>query len=84
MKIDFSINPKDHSAHLKYSPKDVSNEMDYKNLLSLITIVGADFYLDPELELEQIKDLTEKALQEQKTIDIMFDEEGIELEFIKE
>ena len=84
MKIDFTINPKTHSAHIKYNPKDFSQDKDYKDLLSLITIVGADFYLDPELELEQIKDLTEKGLQEDKTIDIMFDEEGIELEFIKE
>lgn len=84
MQINFSINPKDHSAHIHFDPKKINNDKDYKDILSLITIVGADFYLDPELELEQIKDLSEKALQEEKTIDIMFDEEGIELEFIKE
>ena len=47
-----------------------------------MTIVCADFYLDPELELEQLEEIITKGKEENKQIEILIDEEGIELEFI--
>lgn len=82
MKFDFQINPKNHSASLNINAADVKNEKDLKDTLSLISIISADFYLDPELEIDQLEEIINKAKEEKKSIEIIIDEDGIELEFI--
>jgi len=84
MKIDFKINEKDHSANILINPIDAEKAIEQKNLLALVTMVCADFYLDPELELEQLNDFIHQAKEKESTILLTIDEEGIDLEFIKE
>ena len=81
MKVSFEIEPKNHIALLAIDPNELNKEKDYKDLLSLITIISADFYLDPELEIDYLKELCDKAKSDKKSLLISFDEEGIELEF---
>lgn len=82
MLVDFKIDPKAQCALIKFNPQNISSDKDTKDLLSLMTIVCADFYLDPELELEQLEEIITKGKEENKQIEILIDEEGIELEFI--
>jgi hypothetical protein len=84
MKNEFSINPKTHEANLVISPDNISNDQDIKNLLALITIIGADFYLDPEISIDEMKGIIDSAHEKNKQIMINFNEEEIDMEFIGE
>lgn len=63
--------------------KNLQSEKDYKEALAIIFMISADYYLDPELEIEDLKEYVHQGRDKDKSlITIFFDEEGLELEFI--
>lgn len=84
MKFDFKINPKTHDANLFINSSDINNDTDIKNLLALITIIGADFYLDPEITVEEMQSIIDNGKEKNKNLMINFNEEEIDIEYVGE
>ena len=82
MKFDFKINPKTHDANLIVNSLDIKNDNDIKNLLALITIIGADFYLDPEISVEEMQSIIDNGKEKSKNLLINFNEEEINIEYV--
>ena len=55
---------------------------DYKECLAIICMISADYYLDPELEIEDLKNFVEQAKDKTKSsLTLFISEDGLELEF---
>ncbi len=58
-------------------------EKDLKEGLAIVFMVAADYYLDPELELEDFANLIEQGKEKSKAImALAVSEDGLELEFL--
>ena len=81
MNVNISFHPKDHMAFLNFSVEDFKSDLQLKECLAIVAIICGDFYLDPELEIEDIEQFVEAAKEKQKT-QLVFElsEEGLELE----
>lgn len=81
MQVDVSFNTQEHTAFLKFKVADFKSDLQFSECLAIITIFSGDFYLDPELELEDLKSFVESAQAAEKT-ELIFDlsEDGLELE----
>lgn len=81
MQVDFNIFP--DKALLKFPLTAFTNEKDYKDALALIIIVCADFYVDPELDPEQLQELVESNSNPEKSLfEVEIDEEGVSAQFL--
>lgn len=66
-----------------FATKDFNGPKDFKESLAIIFMICADYYLDPELGLEDIAGFVDQAKEKNKAKLALFaDEAGIELEFI--
>lgn len=83
MRNDISIDPKSMSAHLTFKIEDFNSEKDYKDALAILSMVAGDFHLDPEIEVEELKQFIEKAKNEAKmALKFVINEEELELELL--
>lgn len=83
MNVNVKFNPKEQSATLEFKLADFSKELDFQECLGTIVVFCSDFYLDPELDLVDIKDFVKQGKENDKN-SVLFDlsEEGLELEFL--
>jgi hypothetical protein len=81
MNVNISFHPKDHMAFLDFSVDDFKSDLQLRECLAIVAIVSGDFYLDPELEIEDIEQFVTAAREKSKT-HLVFElsEEGLELE----
>ncbi len=57
-------------------------EKDFKEALAIIFMISADYYLDPELELQDLKEFVGQASESNKAkVTLTASEDGLELEF---
>ena len=82
MNVDIKFNPKEQSATLDFKLENFNKELDYQECLGIVVIFCADFYLDPELSIEDIQSFITQGRENNKQ-SICFDlsEDGLELEF---
>jgi hypothetical protein len=66
-----------------FNVEDFKNSKDYKECTAIIFMICADYYLDPEIGLEDIEGFVQQAKEKSKAKLALFaDEDGIELEFL--
>lgn len=66
-----------------FNIKDFNTPKDFKESMAIIFMICADYYLDPELEIEDLIGFIEQAKERTKDKLALFaDESGIELEFL--
>ena len=82
MIVDIKFNHKEQSCSLEFSFLHLVNDMAMKEALAILAIVSADFYLDPELEVEDISNFISQGKEKAKSA-LVFEvsEDGLELEF---
>jgi hypothetical protein len=82
MIVDIKFNHKEQSCSLEFAFLNLVNEMAIKEALAILTIVSSDFYLDPELEVEDINGFISQGKEKSKSA-LLFEvsEDGLELEF---
>ncbi len=62
---------------------NLNTEKDFKETLAIIFMVSADYYLDPELEIEDLKEFKTMGLEKNKAkLTLIASEDGIEAEFL--
>jgi hypothetical protein len=62
---------------------NLNTDKDYKETLAIIFMISADYYLDPELEIEDLKQFKVMASEKNKAKLALFaSEDGIEAEFL--
>lgn len=81
MKVDLDVLKEENLFKIKLYVDEFVSERDYKLALTLIATVSADFYLDPEFEVEDLMDIVDKV-KEQNKKEFVFEisEDGIEVE----
>lgn len=83
MKTDITVNPKTLAAHVLFKVEDFTKDHDYKDSLAILSMVSGDYHLDPEIEVEELKEFVQRAKDEAKTaLEFVVNEEGLELELI--
>ena len=82
MLVDITFQKKEQTATLAFKIKDLDSQLAKQETLAIITTMAADFYLDPELEIEEIKGFATQALEQDKeSLVFILHEDGLELEF---
>ena len=84
MKVDITIHPKTHDAHIKFDFDQFKELKDLKDSVAILSMISGDFSLDPEMTIEDFQSLIEQGKSAKNTA-ITFDinEDGIEAEFSK-
>ena len=83
MLVDIKFNEKTQSSTATFELVNLNTENDLKQCLAIVTVLAADYYLDPEIEVEQLQDFIKQGLEkEAKTLCFFFDEDGLELEIL--
>ena len=83
MLVDIQIVPKTLEAILKFDIVNFSSDKSYKDAIAIITIVAADYSLDPELKVEDLQEIIAKAKGDTKNI-LVFSifEDGVVAELV--
>jgi hypothetical protein len=84
MKIDFEIEPENHICRITVQNKDVAQAEDINNIVGLINAISADFFLDADIEPEDIEDILEQSVAsdtQEKYFVLEISEDGLEVEF---
>ena len=82
MKIDVAQDAKDHSYTLTVKIDQFKTQRDYDVLHNLINAISLDFDLDPEISVEDLKNIVIEAKKEESTeITCDIGPEGIDVEF---
>lgn len=82
MKLNIDFNAKEQMALLTFPVEEFTSEREFSVAISIISTFSADFDLDPELEKEDLQEIIERAISEDKdsfTFEIC--EDGIEVSF---
>ncbi|MBD64516.1 MAG: hypothetical protein CME62_04885 [Halobacteriovoraceae bacterium] len=81
MLVDISFNPKAQSALLEFQVEHFDSDLRLKECLAIMTVISADFYLDPEIEPEHLAEYIAIAREQNKNA-MLFEisEDGVELE----
>jgi hypothetical protein len=82
MLVDIKFNHKEQSCSLEFSFLNLINDMAIKEALAILTIISSDFYLDPELDVDDINEFISQGKEKSKSA-LLFEvsEDGLELEF---
>ena len=81
MNVDINFHPKDHMAFLNFTVSDFKSDLQLKECLAIVAVFSGDFYLDPELEIEDIEGFVNMAREkEKKQLVFELSEDGLELE----
>lgn len=81
MKLDFDIDKFSGNYLLKFNVDQFKSDIDHKMAITIVTCVSLDYDLDPELEVEDMRDILDKTLElgkEEFTFEI--GEDGIEVD----
>lgn len=82
MKIDIIQDAKDHTYTLTIKIDQFKTLRDYETLHNLINAISLDFDLDPEITLDDLKNITAEAKKEEaEFITCEIGTEGIDIEF---
>ncbi len=81
MLVDIKFQKTQQSTSLEFKLDDFKDMLSKQECLATLSIVAADFYLDPELEISDLDELIEKAKSDNKNSLVFFlQEDGLELE----
>lgn len=81
MLVDIKFQKDHQSASLEFKVSDFKDLLSKQECLATLSIIAADFYLDPELEISDLDQLIEQAKEGNKTSLVFFlAEDGLELE----
>ena len=81
MKVDISFSKGGEAATIKFFLSEFLGPKDTLTGLSILTLVAADFDLDPELEPEEFDNiLTQIKEEKSEEFTVSIDEEGIEID----
>lgn len=82
MKIDVVQDPKDHTYTLTVKIDQFKTLRDYEVLHNLLNAISLDFDLDPEISIEDLKNIVADAKKEDATeVSCEIGPEGIDIEF---
>jgi len=82
MKIDVAQDAKDHTYTLTIKIDQFKTLRDYDTFHNLINAISLDFDLDPEISVEDLKNIvTEARKEEAEEITCEIGTEGIDVEF---
>ena len=82
MKLDVVQDAKDHTYTLTVKIDQFKTLRDYEVLHNLINAISLDFDLDPEISVEDLKNIVVEAKKEESTeISCEIGPEGIAVEF---
>ena len=83
MICDIKINPKTFECTLEFELAHFNSDKEFKDSLAILTMLSGDYSLDPEIELDEFKDLINQGVSSKKSvIQFLIDEEGIEAELL--
>lgn len=82
MKIDITQDSKDHTFTITVKIEQFKTLKDYETLHNLISAISLDFDLDPEVTVEDLKNIVVEAKKEESE-EIICDigKDGIDVEF---
>lgn|GEM_PF-802838 len=82
MKIDVVQDAKDHTYTLTVKLDQFKNLREYETIHNLINAISLDFDLDPEITIEDLKNIVAEAKKEEaELITCEIGPEGIDIEF---
>lgn len=82
MKLDVVQDAKDHTYTITVKIEQFKSLRDYEVLHNLINAISLDFDLDPEISVEDLKNIVVEAKKEESTeISCEIGPEGIDVEF---
>ena len=84
MIVDITIDAKTTDAEIKFEFALIKDIKDTMDSVAIISMIAGDYSLDPELDLEDFKELVNKGLTGgNKYITFDINEDGIEAEYSK-
>lgn len=82
MKIDVVQDAKDHTYTLTIKIDQFKNLKEYETIHNLINAISLDFDLDPEISIEDLKNIVAEARKEEaEVVTCEIGPEGIDIEF---
>ncbi|MBC7428692.1 MAG: hypothetical protein H7336_08790 [Bacteriovorax sp.] len=82
MKIDVVQDAKDHTYTLAVKIDQFKTLRDYEVLHNLVNAISLDFDLDPEISVEDLKNIVVEAKKEEATeVTVEIGPDGIDVEF---
>lgn len=82
MKIDVVQDAKDHTYTLTIKLDQFKNLREYETIHNLINAISLDFDLDPEITIEDLKNIVAEARKEEaEEVTCEIGPEGIDIEF---
>ncbi len=82
MKIDVVQDAKDHTYTLAVKIEQFKSLRDYDVLHNLVNAISLDFDLDPEISVEDLKNIVAEAKKEEASeVTVEIGPEGIDVEF---
>jgi hypothetical protein len=82
VKIDVVQDAKDHTYTLTIKLDQFKNLREYETIHNLINAISLDFDLDPEISIEDLKDIVAEARKEEaEVVTCEIGPEGIDIEF---
>jgi FKBP-type peptidyl-prolyl cis-trans isomerase (trigger factor) len=82
VKIDIQQDSKDHTFTLSIKIDQFKTQKDYETLHNLINAISLDFDLDPEISIEDLKNIAAEARKEEaESIVCDIGQDGIDVEF---
>lgn len=82
MKIDVVQDAKDHTYTITIKVDQFKTLRDYETIHNLINAVSLDFDLDPEISIEDLKNIVAEAKKEDaEEVTCEIGTEGIDIEF---
>ncbi len=82
MKIDITQDSKDHTFTITVKIEQFKTLKDYETLHNLINAISLDFDLDPEVTVEDLKNIVVEAKKEESDeITCEIGKDGIDVEF---
>lgn len=82
MKIDVVQDAKDHTYTLSIKLDQFKNLREYETIHNLINAISLDFDLDPEISIEDLKNIVAEARKEEaEEVTCEIGPDGIDIEF---
>lgn len=82
MKIDVAQDAKDHTYTLTIKIEQFKNLRDYEILHNLVNAISLDFDLDPEISVEDLKNIVAESKKEEASeVTVEIGPDGIDVEF---
>ena len=80
MLVDFDIDDKNESFHLKFENINFTKERNYILAVDIINCIAGDYSVDPEIEVDDMKDIVKRAKDaEKKNFSVEIHEGGVDI-----